>query len=208
MQVGLIVVEHDEDIGSESRYLPADLRSDRTPGPRDEDASAVEGVPDRSQVGHASRRPSRSSIRGSRADRMETDGSAMELMMSVRSGTIFITISASSLARTHRSTTDVVGIGDGQQHLLDLQLLDRGRQVVDGADDRHPHQREPVRALVVVDDGNREHAAARVAQHAPDNGGSGILAAHHGHPDAHASVRSLPAEQTRMEAQEADARGA
>ena len=128
----------------------------------------------------------------------------MELMMSVRSGTIFITISASSLARTQRSTTEVDGLGMARQHLLDLQLLDRCRQVVDGADDRHPHQRESVRALVVVDDGNREHAAAGVAQHATDHGGSGILAADDGHPDAHAAVRTLPAEKARMEPQEAD----
>ncbi len=61
-----------------------------------------------------------------------------------------------------------------------------------------------MRALVVVDHGNREHAAAGIAQHAANHGGSGILAADDGHPDAHATVRSLPAEKARMEAQESD----
>ena len=51
VQVRLVVVEHDQDVGSEARHLPADLRSDRSARPGDQDPPAVERVLDRSQIG-------------------------------------------------------------------------------------------------------------------------------------------------------------
>ena len=76
------------------------------------------------------------------------------------------------------------GIRDGQQHLLDGVAVGGGGDVLDAAHDRDADQRQPVAAAVVVEDGHRDEAGHRGAQHLPDGLGSGVAAADDRHPQA------------------------
>ena len=153
-----------------------------------------------------SRRPRRSSIRGSRADRTDGCGRNRSRCRRCPSGPG----RSSSRSRrprwpghnARRSTSrgwEWPAAPAGSATSRSPRVCRRSIRRPDA------HEREPVRALVVVDDGDREHAAAGLRDMPRMTARSSILAADHSHPDAHASVGPLPAEQARMEAQEPDA---
>ena len=144
VKVGLVVVQHDQDIGLGARHLPADLRADGASGPGHQDPAPLEGTAHRGQVrdhlappeqvlnprlpggAHGHRRRI-----GDGADELAQVGHDLHGDLRVLGGT-----QTSLHERGGR-------VGHGQQDLLDLELLDAERDVVDAPTTGTPMSERP-----------------------------------------------------------------
>ena len=144
-----------------------------------------------------------------RGERTRAMGGALPVSPAISRtpGTIFMVIAGR--LRGPQGALDQLGGGggDGQDHLLDVVAGGGRLDVVHPAHHGDAEEGQSVGAGVVVEDGHRHEPGLGIAEHVADDGGPGVTAADHGHPESRATRSPLPGEEPRVEAQAAHGHG-
>ena len=170
VEVGLVVIEQHQAPGAEVGHLLGDLRADRPAGAGDEHRGAADHRPDLLDVG---------GDLGATEEVLDVDVAGVAhrraVIEQVADRRQHLERHARQLGAVHDLVDELlVGAGDGDEHLVRLEVLHDLGQVGDVADDRHTEHRAALLARIVVDDGDRHPVGLGLAAHLAHDRRSGV----------------------------------